>query len=167
VRGAHRGKATEFWFLPIQHFTPKNQTDAIYSRVLTEREQAQNATGTCKTKEVDLPKENAAADGPRNGVNTHKKRDISCAKSTPKRGANAMSLYADDNHKRAAKSLGYVLTAGTSDAWEDFVLILKARLTKGERQALAMAALVTLDDDTAYLTASMALFGVLDGEVLA
>ena len=112
-------------------------------------------------------KENAATSAKVNGVKDDKKRDISCADATPKRSANAMSLYAKDRHKRASKSLGYVLTMATPDAWEGFVLILKARLTTGERQALAMAALVTLDDDTAYRTASAALFGVLDGEVLS
>jgi hypothetical protein len=111
-------------------------------------------------------KENAANLAGFNGVKEDKKRDISCADATPKRSANAMSLYAKDRHKRASKSLGYVLTMATPDAWEGFVLILKARLTTGERQALAMAALVTLDDDTAYRTASAAVFGVLDGEVL-
>jgi hypothetical protein len=46
-------------------------------------------------------------------------------------------------------------------------LILMARLTKAERAALAYSALISLDDDTAYRTASAALFGVMDGEVLA
>lgn len=80
---------------------------------------------------------------------------------------NAMNLFAEDRHKRAAKAFGYVLTVANSEAWEGFVTVLTARLTVGEREALACAALVTLDDDTAYRAASMALFGVLDGEVLA
>lgn len=141
--------------------------DALYSAVPTYREQAQNEVETCKRKKGDKPNKNAASGASDHGVKDNKKRDISCGDNTPKRRANAMTLYAKDEHKRAAKSLGYVLTAGTSDAWEGFATILKARLTKGERQALAMAALVTLDDDTAYRTASAALFGVLDGEVLS
>jgi hypothetical protein len=100
------------------------------------------------------------------GVKNIETDKVSPANDTPKRGRSAMSLYAKDRHKRASKSLGYVLTMATPDAWEGFVLVLKARLTTGERQALAMAALVTLDDDTAYRTASAAVFGVLDGEVL-
>lgn len=126
----------------------------------------QNATGTCKTKEVDLAKKNAAADGPRNGVNTHKKRDISCGNNTAKPRSNAMSLYSTAAHKRVATAISYALTLGTSKAWEGLSLILMARLSKAERAALAYSALISLDEDTAYRTASVALFGVLNGEVV-
>ena len=79
---------------------------------------------------------------------------------------NAMSLYAKTAHKRVAKAIGYVLTLDTPEAWDGFSLILLARLNKRKRAALAYAALNSLDDDTAYRTASVALFGVLNGEVV-
>jgi hypothetical protein len=122
--------------------------------------------GTCKTKKDDLTKKNAAADGPRNGANTNKKHDISCGNNTAKSRSNAMSLYAKDQHTRIAKAIGYALTLGTSKAWEGLSLILMARLSKAERAALAYSALISLDEDTAYRTASVALFGVLNGEVV-
>lgn len=153
-------------FLPIQHFTPQNHTDAIYSYVPTEREQAQNATGTCKTNKVDKPQENAATVAPCDGVQKHKKRDISCGNTSPKTQSNAMSLYAKETHIRLSKAIGFALTLGTSKAWEGLSLILVARLSKAERAALAYSALISLDDETAYRTASVALFGVMNGEAL-
>jgi len=78
------------------------------------------------------------------------KRDISPANTTA---------------KRVAKAIGYALTLGTSSAWDGLSLILLARLTKRERAALAYSALVSLDDETAYQTASAAVFGVVNGEV--
>ncbi|MFG6634509.1 hypothetical protein ACGYJ8_01025 [Sulfitobacter sp. 1A12126] len=72
-----------------------------------------------------------------------------------------------DDRERAVRSIGYALTLDTSQAWEGLSLILEARTTTRERAALAYAALKALDDDTAYRTASVALFGVIDGEVLA
>ncbi|APZ52164.1 hypothetical protein Ga0080574_TMP1830 [Salipiger abyssi] len=45
--------------------------------------------------------------------------------------------------------------------------MLRTRLTTEERAALAFAALRSLDDHTAYLTASAALFEVVNGEAQA
>lgn len=70
------------------------------------------------------------------------------------------------DHKRTAKSVGYALTLGDADGWHGLSQVLTARLTPAERAALAYAALQSLNDDTAYLTASAALFGVLNAEVL-
>ncbi len=59
----------------------------------------------------DLTKENAAADGPRNGVKSHKKHDISCEHSTPKRDAFASEFpqlaasYGDDLLERVQRAL--------------------------------------------------------------
>lgn len=61
---------------------------------------------------------------------------------------SAMSLYAKDNHKRAARALGYALTLGTSGAWLDFAAITAARLTDQERGGLAYAGLRSLNEDT-------------------
>lgn len=99
-------------------------------------------------------------------VNQNKKRDISSGNISPKTQSNAMSLYAKEAHTRLAKAIGFALAIGTSKAWEGLSLVLVARLTKAERAALAYAALISLDDDTAYRTASVALFGVINGEAL-
>ena len=91
------------------------------------------------------------------------------AKHTPehfKPKRSAMSLYGKDAHKRVAKCIGYALTVGSDKAWDDLSLILEARLSERERVALAYAALNSLDEETAYLTASVSLFGTLNGEVV-
>jgi hypothetical protein len=78
-----------------------------------------------------------------------------------------MSKWDKDAHKRVAKSLGYVLTQDSEAAWRDLTIVLMARLTEAERAALAFATLNSLPEDHAYLTASVALYGVLNGEVLS
>ena len=78
-----------------------------------------------------------------------------------------MSLYAKDAHKRVSKMVGYALTLGTEDAWHGAAYVFAARLTEAERTALAYAVLQSLDHDAAYKTASVVLFGVLHGEVVA
>jgi hypothetical protein len=114
----------------------------------------------------EQPQENAATVALRDGVQKHKKRDISCDNISRKRPSNAMSLYAKEAHTRLAKAIGFALAIGTSKAWEGLSLVLVARLTKAERAALAYSALISLDDETAYRTASVALFGVMNGEAL-
>ncbi len=115
----------------------------------------------------NITKENAAPNDMGNGVNDLAKRDISPANNSPKRGRNAMSLYGKDAHKRTAKIVGYALTLGTADTWHGVAYVLAKCLTQAERASLAYAALQSLDEDTAYMTASVALFGVLNGKVLA
>ena len=78
-----------------------------------------------------------------------------------------MSLYAKDTHKTVAKCIGFALTLGTGSAWEKVSALMVARLSKEERAALAFAALNSLDDDAAYMTASVAIYGTLHGEVLS
>jgi hypothetical protein len=63
--------------------------------------------------------------------------------------------------------LGYALTLGDEAAWHSMTIVLMAKLTDRERAALAYAALNSLDEDTAHMTASVVLFGILDGEALA
>jgi hypothetical protein len=70
---------------------------------------------------------------------------------------NAMSLYAKDEHKRAARMLGYALTRGTADAWLDAAAVFAARLTQQERAGMAFAALKAMDRDDAAMTAEAAL----------
>jgi len=115
---------------------------------------------------VDQPKKNPGALAGATEANQNKKRDISCGNTSPKTQSNAMSLYATEAHTRLAKAIGFALAIGTSKAWEGLSLVLVARLTKAERAALAYAALISLDEDTAYRTASVALFGVMNGEAL-
>lgn len=55
------------------------------------------------------------------------------------------------------KSLGYVLTLGTQDAWRDFLTLLKLHLTPKERAALAFISLKSLDENDAVLTAEAAI----------
>ena len=75
-----------------------------------------------------------------------------------------MSLYGKDAHKKVARSVGYALTLGTPNAWRKLSLILLARLSKRERAGLTYAALMSLDEDTAYEVATLALFGVAKAE---
>ena len=111
-------------------------------------------------------KKNAATSAKVNGAKTIVAVQNQHQNCTTKTHANATSLYAKDAHTRIAKAIGYTLTLGTSKAWEGLSLILMARLSKAERAALAYSALISLDEDTAYRTASVALFGVLNGEVV-
>ena len=98
-----------------------------------------------------------------NGVNLDNKARHYHGDDTLKTRRDAMSLYGKGGHKGVSKLLGYALTLGTSDAWWGLVPVLTARLTEAERVSLAYMALKSLDEDTAYLTASVALFGVLNG----
>ena len=77
-----------------------------------------------------------------------------------------MNTPSTNSHERAVRSIGYALTLDTSQGWEGLSLILKARTTTRERAALAYAALTSLDEDIAYLTASAAIFGTLNGEAV-
>ncbi|MCB1343138.1 MAG: hypothetical protein KDK24_19125 [Pseudooceanicola sp.] len=61
-----------------------------------------------------------------------------------------------------SRMLGFALTLDTADAWQGFAFVALTRMSEAERVALAFWALTTLDDDTAYLTASAALFGMGD-----
>ncbi len=78
---------------------------------------------------------------------------------------SAMSLFAKPAHKKMARALGYALTLGTAAAWHGLTIVLINRLTTAERTGLAFAALKSLDDDQAYQTASLAIFGTSKGEV--
>jgi hypothetical protein len=134
----------------------------------------QNVAGTCSRDwhksdtdssgfVHDAEKKNAAPKGLGNGVSLNVKVVNSRCNNTPKNRRNSMSLYAKDGHKRVATMLGYALTLGTEDAWWGLVPVLTARLTEAERVSLAFMALNSLDHDTAYMTASVVLFGVLHG----
>lgn len=72
----------------------------------------------------------------------------------------AMRDYALEDHKRAARMLGYVLLADSPDAWNGFSVVLQARLTVEERGKLAFAALRALDPDQRELVMRAAQLGV-------
>lgn len=105
-------------------------------------------------------KKNAGAEATATDVNSCKNGSYRTANNTPKWGK-------DSTHNRAGRTVEFALTMGTSDAWHAASFVFAARLTEAERAALAYAALHSLDNDTAYMTASAALFGVLGGEVLS
>ncbi len=88
--------------------------------------------------------------------------------STPKRGKSAMSKWAKPAHKRVAKAIGFVLTLGfTGNRAAQLTTIFSARLNDEEKAGIAYAALRSMDDqDAAYQTASLALFGVFKGEAV-
>ena len=110
-------------------------------------------------------KKNAASDATDNDAKAYVTHEKQQANTTQKRGGSAMSKYGKDKHKRIAKMLGYVLTLGRVSDWHGFTISLLANLSEKERAALAFSALNSLDHNNAYKIASVALFGVLNGEV--
>ncbi|MCD9148684.1 hypothetical protein [Pseudophaeobacter flagellatus] len=95
--------------------------------------------------------------------NTQNIRRLANISEAPKR-RSAMSQFGKATHKKVARSIGYALTLGTPCAWNKLSLILLARLSKKERAGLTYAALMSLDKDTAYEVATLAVFGVAKGE---
>ncbi|WP_414898813.1 hypothetical protein [Rhodovulum sp. YEN HP10] len=97
----------------------------------------------------DSAKENAAADGPRNGAeNACEGFRLPCHSSL-KAGVSATLKYASDAHDRASRMLAAALTLEDFDAWAAASAVWAARLTGRERAALAWAALRSLDEDQA------------------
>ncbi len=78
-----------------------------------------------------------------------------------------MSLFARPAHKAVAKAVGFALTLNDEAAWRGLTIVLLARLSEAERAALAFACLNSQSEEHAYMTASVTLFGVLNGEVVA
>ncbi|MFC3057857.1 hypothetical protein [Paenirhodobacter populi] len=62
-----------------------------------------------------------------------------------RKSGNIISRAMAPRHKRMSRMLGYSLILGTSEAWQAFGLIAAARLSAGERAALAAVVLATLD----------------------
>jgi hypothetical protein len=73
----------------------------------------------------------------------------------------AMRDHAPEDHKRAARMLGYALLSDTPDAWNGLSVVLLARLTVEERAKLAFAALSALDPDQRELVMGAAQRGVV------
>lgn len=62
---------------------------------------------------------------------------------------SALSQFMHDRHKRASKALGYALTLDDQSGWDGASVVWSARLTTGERAALLLSALASLDLDEA------------------
>ena len=71
-----------------------------------------------------------------------------------------MSLYAKDRHKRAAKMLGFALTADTPDLWHGTAAVWAKRLTTAELASLAYAALLGLEPDDREAVFGAAQWGI-------
>ena len=77
-----------------------------------------------------------------------------------------MSLFARDAHKRASRVLGYALTLDDRAGWSAAAVVWAARLTVGERAALALAALSSLDPEEVAFIANLALGCGLESEAV-
>lgn len=64
-----------------------------------------------------------------------------------------ISKSIEGRHKRAARILGYALITGDRATWNVASAVWSARLDASERQALATAALLSLDPADAYVVA--------------
>lgn len=69
----------------------------------------------------------------------------------------SFSALMDRAHLKVVRTLGYVLTLGTEEAWRGLVPVLRARLTVDERAALACSALKALNREDAVMIAGSAL----------
>ncbi|MES2665413.1 MAG: hypothetical protein V4712_04885 [Pseudomonadota bacterium] len=72
-----------------------------------------------------------------------------------------MQLYAHDRHKRAARMLGFALTAGTPDLWHGTITVWTARLTTAELASIAYAALRALEPADREMTFNAAHWGAV------
>ena len=79
----------------------------------------------------------------------------------PKTRRNAMSMYAQDRHKRAARMVGFALTADDPAIWEQTAAILGHRLTIKETASLAFAALRALEPEARESVIDAAHWGIV------
>lgn len=138
------------------------QTDAFFSGDRTEAEQGQNEPSHCKTDSGNASTENenpGALAGATGAVFETSK--VQGEDYTPV-SSHAMPDIAKGRRARAAHALGCVLEANSPNLWEGFALILKARLTEGERGLLAYSALRSLDPVPRELAFNAAHWGALD-----
>lgn len=73
------------------------------------------------------------------------------------RGRSVFSQHAKVTHKRASRMLGYALTLDDSAGWGAAAAVWVLSLTTGERAALAMAALASLEPEEVEFIANLAL----------
>lgn len=96
-----------------------------------------------------LTKENAPSVVAVQGVQKIAHSNNSQGQHTQKPSRSAMSMFADPRHKAVCRSLGYVLTLDTVEAWSSLQTVIQARLTVSNRGAMAIVALRSLDTDDA------------------
>ena len=70
-----------------------------------------------------------------------------------------MSLYAKDRHKRAARIVGYALTADDPAIWVQTAWLLGHRLSTMELASLAYAAMRALDPEAREMVFNAAQWG--------
>jgi hypothetical protein len=70
-----------------------------------------------------------------------------------------MSLYAKDRHKRAARIVGYALTADDPAIWVQTAALLGHRLSTMELASLAYAAMRALDPEVREMVFKAAHWG--------
>jgi len=97
--------------------------------------------------DTDLEKENAASFAGDSGAIVDESQETTRGQDTLKRSRSAISRFGKDEHKRAAKMLGYCLILGTPAAWGGLAPVLRNHLTPVERMSLAAAALASVEDD--------------------
>jgi hypothetical protein len=88
---------------------------------------------------------------------------VPCTTEGPQRSAirprrSAMSLHAKDRHKRAARIVGYALTADDPAIWWKTAAVLALRLTTLELASVAFAALRALDPEAREMVFNAATF---------
>lgn len=74
---------------------------------------------------------------------------------------NAISAFAQDRHKRAARLLGYGLILDTPENWETISHLWALRLPVHERAAILLCALHSLRPEQAAEICDFAFSGVL------
>ncbi|MFN4158604.1 MAG: hypothetical protein ACK4GO_09400 [Gemmobacter sp.] len=72
-----------------------------------------------------------------------------------------MSLYSQDRHKRAAKMLGFALTADDAAIWNDAGIVWATRLTTPELMALAFTVLSQLEPEAREMAFEAAHWGIV------
>jgi len=88
------------------------------------------------------------------------------SQTTTKRPDTSIAGNIPRNIRSLSKAIGYAAWLDTEAAWHGLTIVLLARLTEAQRASLAFASMKSLSEENAYLTASVAMFGTLDGEAL-
>jgi len=81
--------------------------------------------------------------------------------SNGKTPPNPLQAYGKSAHKRAARMLAYGLTLDTPEGWQAVANVWAVRLSPGERAAILMAALHSLQPDQAEAICDHAFSGVV------
>lgn len=69
--------------------------------------------------------------------------------------------------KRASRAIGFALWLENSEQWSGLAFVLRARLSSHQRASLALAALLSLNDDEACQLVVIAMHGLSQQEEAA